>query len=216
MKDVLELHPWNGQPYYIGVFLVGAYQEILGDLPQPVRRHRRGARALVGPTAATTVEHVVEGDAVTDVLRYVQYDRGTLIEKVRRTIEIAMRDGQISLEDSARLRRRYEEGLKANTPISPATADRTTETQMSTARAMPAAQSRVARETLRIARFCFRSSSTTTHNHAADWGRLRPSRCSRWSSAFICGSSSFAPEHAMFTARDPQRHRLGHLRLRRA
>ena len=32
MKDVLELHPWNGEPYYIGVFLVGAYQEILGDL----------------------------------------------------------------------------------------------------------------------------------------------------------------------------------------
>ena len=45
VKDVLELHPWNGQPYYIGVFLVGAYQEILGDLPQPVRRHRRRARA---------------------------------------------------------------------------------------------------------------------------------------------------------------------------
>ena len=32
MKDVLELHPWTGAPYYIGMFLVGAYQEILGDL----------------------------------------------------------------------------------------------------------------------------------------------------------------------------------------
>ena len=45
----------------------------------------------------------------------MQYDKGTLIEKVRRTIEIAMRAGQISLEDSARLRRRYEQGLQEYT-----------------------------------------------------------------------------------------------------
>ena len=80
VKDVLELHPWNGQPYYIGVFLVGAYQEILGDL----------TTCSATPTPCTSasaadggyeVEHVVEGDSVTEVLRYVQYDRGTLIEQ---------------------------------------------------------------------------------------------------------------------------------------
>jgi arginine decarboxylase len=99
VKDVLELHAVNGQPYYIGVFLVGAYQEI-------------------GEDGRYEVEHVVEGDVVTEVLQYVQYDKGTLIEKVRRTIEVAMRAGQISLEDSARLRRHYEQGLQEYTYLS--------------------------------------------------------------------------------------------------
>jgi arginine decarboxylase len=114
VKDVLELHPFNGHPYYIGVFLVGAYQEILGDYHN-LFGDTDAVHLRLGGDGRYEVEHVVEGDAVTDVLRYVQYDRGTLIERVRRTIEIAMREGQISLEDSARLRRRYEEGLNEYT-----------------------------------------------------------------------------------------------------
>jgi arginine decarboxylase len=65
----------------------------------------------MGEDQRYVVEHVVEGDDVSDVLRYVQYDKSTLIERVRRTIEIAMRAGRIGLEDSARLRRHYEAGL---------------------------------------------------------------------------------------------------------
>ena len=117
VKSVLELHPWNGQPYYIGVFLVGAYQEILGDLHN-----------LFGDTDAVHVrldddghyhvEHVVDGDDVSEVLHYVQYDCRALVEKVRRTIEQAMREGRISLADSARLRKRYEQGLAEYTYLS--------------------------------------------------------------------------------------------------
>ncbi len=114
VKDVLELHPWNGAPYYIGMFLVGAYQEILGDLHN-LFGDTDAVHVHLGADGRYEVEYVVEGDEVTDVLRYVQYDRGTLIEKVRRTIEVAMRSGQISLEDSARLRRHYEDGLKEYT-----------------------------------------------------------------------------------------------------
>ena len=114
VKDVLELHPWNGQRYYIGVFLVGAYQEILGDLHN-LFGDTDAVHVRLGSDGRYEVEHVVEGDTVTEVLQYVQYDKGTLIEKVRRTIEVAMRDGQISLEDSARLRRHYEQGLQEYT-----------------------------------------------------------------------------------------------------
>jgi len=49
------------------------------------------------------------------VLHYVQYERRALIEKVRRTIEDALREGRISLEESARLRRRYRQGLEEYT-----------------------------------------------------------------------------------------------------
>ncbi len=117
VKDVLELHAFTGAPYYIGMFLLGAYQEILGDLHN-----------LFGDTDAVhvrlendgtySVDHVVEGDAVDDVLHYVQYERRALIEKVRCTIEEALREGRISLEESARLRRRYRQGLEEYTYLS--------------------------------------------------------------------------------------------------
>jgi arginine decarboxylase len=117
VKDTLELHAWNDAPYYLGMFLVGAYQEILGDLHNlfgdtdavHVRLDREGGYH---------VEHVVEGDSVEEVLAYVQYDRRTLVETVRRTIEKAMRRGQISIEESAQLRRRFEQGLSDYTYLS--------------------------------------------------------------------------------------------------
>jgi len=117
VKDVLELHSLNGKPYYIGVFLVGAYQEILGDLHN-LFGDTDAVHVRLDADGRYAVEHVVEGDEVTDVLRYVQWDKGTLVEKVRRTIEVAMRAGQISLEDSARLRRHYEQGLQEYTYLS--------------------------------------------------------------------------------------------------
>jgi arginine decarboxylase len=114
VKDVLELHAWNGEPYLIGMFLVGAYQEILGDLHN-----------LFGDTDAVhvrldeeghySVDHVVEGDDVSEVLDYVQYEHRTLKEKVRRITEDALRRGAISLEESTRLRRRYAQGLQEYT-----------------------------------------------------------------------------------------------------
>jgi arginine decarboxylase len=114
VRDVLELHPWNGDPYYIGVFLVGAYQEILGDLHN-LFGDTDAVHVRLDSDGRYEVEHVVEGDAVTDVLRYVEYEKGALVERVRRTIEDAMRAGQITLEESARLRRHYEQGLQAYT-----------------------------------------------------------------------------------------------------
>ena len=114
VKDVLELHQLNGRPYYVGVFLVGAYQEILGDLHN-LFGDTDAVHVRLGHDGRYEVEHVVEGDEVSEVLSYVQYDKGTLIEKVRRTIEISLRNGDISLDESARMRRSYEQNLGAYT-----------------------------------------------------------------------------------------------------
>jgi arginine decarboxylase len=114
VRDVLELHAWTGSPYYLGVFLVGAYQETLGDLHN-LFGDTDAVHVRIEEDGRYTVEHHVEGDLVQDVLRYTQYDLGALVEKVRRTSEAALRDGQISLEESARLRKRYEEGLRGYT-----------------------------------------------------------------------------------------------------
>jgi len=117
VKDVLDLHAWSEQPYYLGVFLVGAYQEILGDLHN-LFGDTDAVHVRLDEESGYRVEHVVEGDSVEQVLTYVQYDRRSLIETVRRTIENSLRAGQITIEESAQLRQRFEQGLSGYTYLS--------------------------------------------------------------------------------------------------
>ena len=116
VKHFLPLHSLNGEPYHIATFLVGAYQEILGDLHN-----------LFGDTDAVhvklaedgySVEHVVEGDSVTEVLSYVQYSKDDLIARVRRAVEAALREKRLTMAESGRLMKRYEEGLEGYTYLS--------------------------------------------------------------------------------------------------
>ena len=113
VKSALELHPFDGKPYFLGVFLVGAYQEILGDLHN-----------LFGDTNAVhitldekgyRIDHMVEGDSVTEVLGYVQYSKQNLMQRMRQANEDALRRGLLTFEESALLVRRYEEGLAGYT-----------------------------------------------------------------------------------------------------
>jgi len=113
-KRVLELHAPNGSPYYVAVFLLGAYQEILGDLHN-----------LFGDTAAVHVsldddgyvalDDVVAQDSVADVLGYVGFNRQDLTRRVRRAAEHAVRLGKLSPEESALFLRDYESGLSGTT-----------------------------------------------------------------------------------------------------
>ncbi|MCH7600140.1 MAG: biosynthetic arginine decarboxylase [Myxococcales bacterium] len=116
-KNLIELHPWTGAPYYIGVFLVGAYQEILGDLHN-LFGDTNAVHVKLDDEDGYTIDHIVEGDSVENVLAYVQYECQSLIEKVRQTIEGALRSNEISSEESARLLERYEQGLKEYTYLS--------------------------------------------------------------------------------------------------
>jgi len=116
-RPTLPLHPWNGAPYFLGIFLVGAYQEILGDLHN-LFGDTDAVHVRLDEGGGYSVKHLVEGDSVTEVLSYVQYDRRVLSERVRKTIEQATRSGRINLEDSALLRRRYDQALEQYTYLS--------------------------------------------------------------------------------------------------
>ncbi len=118
VKNVLELHPLDGRRYYIGVFLVGAYQEILGDLHN-LFGDTDAVHVVVDEEGGYMVDHVVEGEDVKDVLAYVEYDQASLNEKVRRLAEEAGRQGQITLEEATRLRQRYKQGLWEYTYLIP-------------------------------------------------------------------------------------------------
>jgi arginine decarboxylase len=115
VKDVLELHPFQpGSPYYLGVFLVGAYQEILGDLHN-LFGDTNTVHVSLHPEEGYTIDGVVAGDTVSDVLRYVRYGRNELVAKVRQAAETALRAKRMTLEESRQLLRRYEEGLSGYT-----------------------------------------------------------------------------------------------------
>jgi arginine decarboxylase len=114
VKHVIELHPMTGDDYYLGVFLVGAYQEILGDLHN-LFGDTNTLHVSMSASGGYHIEHVVQGDTVTDVLKYVAYDRDDLLARMRRAAETALRAKRITLEESRRLLRMYEEGLAGYT-----------------------------------------------------------------------------------------------------
>ena len=113
VKNVLELHPLTPEPYYMGVFLVGAYQEILGDLHN-----------LFGDTNAVhvsldngsyKVEQVETGDTVEDVLHYVSYDKDEMIHRLRTAAEAAVRANKMTIEDLRLFVTMYQNGMDGYT-----------------------------------------------------------------------------------------------------
>ncbi|HEY7372686.1 MAG TPA: biosynthetic arginine decarboxylase [Polyangia bacterium] len=114
VKSVLELHPVNGQDYYLGIFLIGAYQEILGDLHN-LFGNTNTVHVSLAEGGGYQIEHVVTGDTVTDVLKYVSYSREELVARVRRFAELAVRANRMSLEETRSMLRMYEEGLAGYT-----------------------------------------------------------------------------------------------------
>ncbi len=117
LRDVsptLRLHELNGSPYYLGVFLVGAYQETLGDLHN-LFGDTNVVSVRVRADGAIEYEHECEGDTVADVLRYVEYDPSQLIERMRAKAERAVRDGRITAQERREIMDAYESGLRGYT-----------------------------------------------------------------------------------------------------
>ncbi|MEL7034525.1 MAG: biosynthetic arginine decarboxylase [Cyanobacteria bacterium J06592_8] len=127
IKPILELHPLqkteeksslkaSTEPYYLALFLGGAYQEIMGNL------HNLFGDPHVVHIKLTPqgyhIEHVVKGDTMTEVLSYVQYDAEDLVENIRRQAEQALQQNQITIEESQRLLQNYERSLSRYTYLS--------------------------------------------------------------------------------------------------
>ena len=117
-KPILELHePRAGEHYYLGIFLLGAYQEVLGDLHN-----------LYGDTHVVhvsfdesegegdwNIDEVIEGDTVKEVLSYVQYDPDELVRTMRREVERAVKSRTLSVAEAKNLLKFYNEGMEGYT-----------------------------------------------------------------------------------------------------
>ncbi|ERK40558.1 arginine 2-monooxygenase [Segatella baroniae F0067] len=107
---VLPVHPLKrGESYYLGVFLVGAYQEILGDMHN-----------LFGDTNAVHIsvkdgkyhiDQIFDGETVEDVLDYVQYNPKKLVRQLETWVTKSVRQGKISLEEGKNFLNNYRSGL---------------------------------------------------------------------------------------------------------
>ncbi len=110
ISHVLPLHTLKkGEPYYLGVFLVGAYQEILGDLHN-----------LFGDTNAVhisvkngkySIDQVIDGETVDEVLDYVQYNPKKLVRQLETWVTKSVKLGKISLEEGKEFLNNYRSGL---------------------------------------------------------------------------------------------------------
>ncbi|MEI6892315.1 MAG: biosynthetic arginine decarboxylase [Pontiella sp.] len=113
-RNTLPLHDLTDEEYYLGVFLVGAYQETLGDLHN-----------LLGDTNVATVEvsregqlkytREIEGDSVADVLSYVEYDPKRMLRQIRKKAEEAVRIEAITAKDRRRIMETFENGMRGYT-----------------------------------------------------------------------------------------------------
>ncbi len=117
VRKTLPLHPMKkGEPYYLGMFLVGAYQEILGDL-----HNLFGDTTVVHVSSSEkgyVIDKTIGGDSVMEVLAYVQFTREGINALMRERIEAALQNGNLTLEQSATLTRHFERMLDADTYLS--------------------------------------------------------------------------------------------------
>ena len=114
MSSSLPVHKLRpGEPYYLGVFLVGAYQEILGDMHN-----------LFGDTNAVhismtkngyEIEQIIDAEAVADVLEYVEYNPKKLVRNLESWVSVSMKKGRITAEEGRQFLNNYRSGLYGNT-----------------------------------------------------------------------------------------------------
>jgi arginine decarboxylase len=114
VRNTLQLHPFNGEPYYLGAFLLGAYQEILGDLHN-LLGDTNAVHVSIDEDGEVSFDDFIKGDTVREVLAYVQYNAEKLTESLRKDVERAVRAGKITLTESRQLLRFYEAGLDGYT-----------------------------------------------------------------------------------------------------
>jgi len=114
-SPLMRLHTHKlGDDYYIGVFLVGAYQETLGDLHN-LFGDTNAVHVRLDKNNKPMIETVVKGDTVKEVLSYVQYDVDDLVDAIHDQLEEAVQKKKISFKESGEFLKFYENALEGYT-----------------------------------------------------------------------------------------------------
>ncbi|QNI65959.1 biosynthetic arginine decarboxylase [Synechococcus sp. A15-44] len=114
-KQLLELHELDGyNPYLIGLFLSGAYQEVMGNLHN-LFGTTNAVHIRLSHGGSYRIDHVVRGDTNADVLEAMEHDPRALLERLRVAAEAAINNGQLRIDESRRLLDHLESSLRQTT-----------------------------------------------------------------------------------------------------
>jgi len=116
VRQTLPLHPLNGKPYYLGIFLLGAYQDIMGDLHNLFGRVNEAHVFLDSDEeSGFYIEETIPGSTIAEVLGDVQYDIALLARGMKEQIDRAIKADVLKPNEGMRLLESYEQGLKTST-----------------------------------------------------------------------------------------------------
>ncbi len=114
VKEVLELHPFNGDPYYIAIFLVGAYQEVMGSNHNLFGRPNE-AHVIIDTEGRYHLKKIVQGSRVGDMLGAARYDKGQAWESMQRMINDRIAGGLLGVDEGDSLMKQYEADINRYT-----------------------------------------------------------------------------------------------------
>jgi arginine decarboxylase len=116
VRQTLPLHSLNGKPYYLGIFLLGAYQDIMGDLHNLFGRVNE-AHIFLDPDEETGfyIEETIPGSTISEVLGDVQYHSAMLERAMKEQIDRAIKADVLKPNEGMRLLESYEQGLRTST-----------------------------------------------------------------------------------------------------
>ncbi|HVF91781.1 MAG TPA: biosynthetic arginine decarboxylase [Blastocatellia bacterium] len=114
VKDVLELHPFTGAPYYIAIFLIGAYQEVMGSyhnlFGQPNEAH-----VIIDKDGAYHITKIVQGSRIGDMINFARYDKKQAWESFGRLVDARVKAGHLTREQADGLIKDYENDINRYT-----------------------------------------------------------------------------------------------------
>lgn len=116
VRDTLPLHRINGEPYYLGIFLTGAYQDIMGDIHNLFGRVNEVHVFLdEDEESGYYLEETIPGNTIAEVLSMTQYYANDLVNKVKAQVDTAIKQDRLKPNEGMRLLAEYERGLRDQT-----------------------------------------------------------------------------------------------------
>jgi len=116
VRDSLPFHDPNGSPYYIGIFLTGAYQDIMGDFHNLLGKVNE-VHIFLDPDEPEGyyIEDTISGTMISEVLSMVQYETHDLVRQIKAQVDAAIKEDRVKPSEGMKLLDEYEKGLKEYT-----------------------------------------------------------------------------------------------------
>jgi arginine decarboxylase len=115
VKETLELHDWKvGQDYYLGIFLTGAYQEVMGS-HHNLFGHPNEAHVVIDTDGRFHITKLLPGSRISDMIQFARYDVSQLVESFRKQVQAQVQAGKLAADEGEHLVAEYELGASRGT-----------------------------------------------------------------------------------------------------